>query len=244
MDASWEPGNVKSSSNNILITGTDRGIGLGLVRHYLDKGESVVATSRRPEPSGELADLAKTYADRIRLMSLDVVDEDSLVRFGDAIRGEGISFKTVISNAGVTVAEDFGRWTAKVFTTNFLVNTVGPALLIQAIEPSLKSGAKVVHISSGMGSIERNINPENGLDAYAVSKCGLNILSRRLAEKFKPRGIIVLSLDPGWVRTDMGGPEAPTEVSEAVQNITSTIERAGVEDTGNFLSSAGSRIPW
>ena len=235
---------MSTSNNNILITGTDRGIGLGLARHYLEKGESIVATSRRIEPSGELAELTETYADRIRLMSLDVVDEESVSRFGDEIRSEGISFSTVISNAGVTVAEDFGLWTAKVFTTNFLVNTVGPALLVQAIESSLESGAKVVNISSGMGSIERNINPENGLDAYAVSKCGLNILSRRLAEKLRPRGVIVMSLDPGWVKTDMGGPDAPTEIDDAVRNITSTIERAGMGDTGCFLSSNGSKIPW
>ena len=235
---------MSSSNNNILITGADRGIGLGLVRHYLERGESVVATSRRIEPSRELADLAETCTERVRLMSLDVVDEESISRFGDEIGRKRITFTTVISNAGVTVAEDFGRWTAKGFSSNLLVNTVGPALLVQAIESSLERGAKVVQISSGMGSIELNINPENGLDAYAVSKCGLNMLSRRLAEKLRPRGVIVMSLDPGWVKTDMGGPEAPTEVNDAVHNITSTVERAGMDDAGHFLSSDGSKIPW
>ena len=235
---------MTSSNNNILITGADRGIGLGLARHYLEKGESVGATSRRIEPSAELSDLTAIHADHCELMSLDVVDEESISRFGETIHSRGITFATVLCNAGVTVAENFGQWTAKAFTTNFLVNTVGPALLIQAIESSLQSGAKVVCISSGMGSIARNINPENGLDAYAVSKCGLNILSRRLAEKLRPRGVIVMSLDPGWVKTDMGGPEAPTEIDDAVRNITSTIERAGMDDAGSFLSSTGSRIPW
>jgi NAD(P)-dependent dehydrogenase (short-subunit alcohol dehydrogenase family) len=235
---------VSSSSNNTLITGADRGIGLGLVRHYLEKGESIVATSRRTEPSDELAALTETYPERIRLVSLDVADEESISRFGDDIRDIGITFATVISNAGVTVAEDFGAWTAKTFSTNFRVNTVGPALLVQAIESSLEGGAKVVQISSGMGSAERNINPDNPLDAYAVSKCGLNILSRRLAEKLRSRGVIVVSLDPGWVKTDMGGPEAPTEVGDAVRRMTSTIEQVTIDDTGNFLSSDGSRIPW
>ena len=235
---------MSTSNNNILITGADRGIGLALVRHYAEKGQSVVATSRRAEPSDELSDLTKNYAGRIRLMSLDVADEESISQFGDEIRNREITFATVISNAGVSVAEDFGLWTAEGFTTNFLVNAVGPALLVQAIESSLESGAKVVCISSGMGSIERNINPENGLDAYAASKCGLNILSRRLAEKLRPRGIIVMSLDPGWVRTDMGGPDAPTEIDDAVGKITLTIEKAGMGDAGSFLSNNGSRIPW
>ena len=235
---------MSTNDDNILITGTDRGIGLGLVRHYLEKGGSVVATSRRSQPSGELADLAATYSGHIRLMSLDAVDEESVSRFGDDIRSKGITFATVISNAGVTVAEDFGRWTAQTFMSNFLVNTVGPALLVQAIEPSLQIGAKIVCISSGMGSIERNINPGNGLDAYAVSKCGLNILSRRLAEKLRPRGVIVMSLDPGWVKTDMGGPEAPTTVDDAVRKMVSTIERSGMNESGSFLASNGSLIPW
>ncbi len=235
---------MSSSSDNVLITGADRGIGLGLTRHYLENGASVVTTSRRNTPSDELSNLAATYAERVELMSLDVVDEESVSRFGGEVLGKGMTFTTVISNAGVTVAEDFGRWTARGFTTNFLVNTVGPALLIQSIESSLKKGAKVAFISSGMGSIERNINPGNGLDAYAVSKCGLNILSRRLAEKLRPRGVIVMSLDPGWVKTDMGGPDAPIEIDEAVRSITSTIERAELGDTGNFLSSNGSTISW
>ena len=95
-----------------------------------------------------------------------------------------------------------------------------------------------------MGSIELNINPENPLDAYAVSKCALNILSRRLAEKLRPRGITVVSMNPGWVRTDMGGHEAPTTVDEAVDEMTSTIDSINAEDTGKFLASDGSEIPW
>jgi NAD(P)-dependent dehydrogenase (short-subunit alcohol dehydrogenase family) len=235
---------VSHSPDNILITGADRGIGLGLVTQYLKQGESVVATSRRARPSAELSSLQEAYPVSLEVMSLDVVDEISIADFSDHVRDRGINFSIVVSNAGVTVTEDFGRWTSRGFSDNFLVNTVGPALLIQGVEASLASGAKVICISSGMGSVERNINPGNGLDAYAVSKCGLNILSRRLAEKLRPRGIIVLSLDPGWVKTDMGGPDAPTHVDDAVSQIVPTIERAGPDDSGRFISSQGTTIPW
>ena len=232
------------NQNNILVTGGDRGIGLGLVRHYLEGGREVVVTSRRPRPGGALADLNKRFDKGLRLMHLDVADEPSINRFADMIRSRGIAFGTVINNAGVTVEEPFGQWTARNFAANFLVNTVGPALIVQALEPYLELNAKIVQISSGMGSTARNINPENALDAYAVSKCGLNILSRRLAEKLRPKGVTVIAIDPGWVKTDMGGPDAPTTVEEAVRDMIATIDRIGLEESGSFLARDGSTIPW
>lgn len=231
-------------SNSILVTGADRGLGLGFVRHYVKKGKSVVATSRRSHAADELAGLAKQYPGRMQVMSLDVSDGKSISEFAGIVKARNIAFEIVISNAGVTIEEPFGQWTAETFGTNFLVNTVGPALIFQAIEPFLEQGAKVVHVSSGMGSIEWNINPENSLDAYAVSKCGLNILSRRLAEKLRPGGITVFLINPGWVKTDMGGLEAPTTVDEAIDEMTSTIARVTIDDTGSFLASDGSVIPW
>jgi len=235
---------IGDTRNCILVTGADRGIGLGFVRDYLESGRQVVATSRRPVPTNELAALREEHAGRLLVICLDVAKETSITRFADDVRALGITFGTLISNAGVTVEESFGEWTARTFTTNFLVNTVGPALLVQALDPFLEEGAKLVQISSGMGSIEWNINPENGLDAYAVSKCGLNILSRRLAEKLRPRGIVVCSLNPGWVRTAMGGPDAPASVREAVREMITIIDKIGMDDSGSFLASDGSTIPW
>lgn len=235
---------VADNRHNILVTGADRGIGLGFVRHYLENGSQVVATSRRTRSTDDLVELTEEYAGRLCVMPLDVTDEASISQFAKDIGAQGITFGVVISNAGVTVEESFGQWTSRTFEANFLVNTVGPALLVQAVDPYLEEGAKVVQISSGMGSTERNINPENGLDAYAVSKCGLNILSRRLAEKLRPRGIMVVSLDPGWVRTDMGGPEAPTSVNESVGAMALTIDNIGMGNSGSFLASNGKAISW
>lgn len=233
-----------SGYGSVLVTGADRGLGLGFVRHYLKIGRMIVGTSRRLRPADELARLQDRYPDRLSVMRMDTSDERSIVEFAENLQLRKFRFRLAINNAGVTIAESFGNWTAETFVTNFVVNTVGPALVIQAIEPFLERGAKVVQISSGMGSIEWNIDPENPLDAYAVSKCGLNILSKRLAEKLRPRDITVFSMNPGWVKTDMGGQEAPTTVAEAIDEMTAAIDRVSIEDTGSFIASDGSVIPW
>ena len=231
-------------SASVLVTGADRGLGLGFVGHYLQAGRSVIATSRRARAGDELTLLAERYAESLNILSLDVGDASSIAGLAETLQSRGNTVRTVICNAGVSKGEEFGQWSAENFAHHFLVNATGPALVVQAIEPFLENGAKVILISSGMGSIERNINPENSLDAYAASKCALNILSRRLAEKLRPRDMTVLSLDPGWVKTDMGGPEAPTPVGEAIRGMTSTIDKISIDDTGCFLARDGSLIPW
>jgi NAD(P)-dependent dehydrogenase (short-subunit alcohol dehydrogenase family) len=108
----------------------------------------------------------------------------------------------------------------------------------------MAEGSKLINVSSGMGSLEINVNPENGQDAYAMSKAALNMLTRRLAEKLRPKGIIVVSMSPGWVRTDMGGESAPNSVEDAVASMQTTAEALTLEQSGTFMSEKGRQIPW
>lgn len=235
---------MNGRKNCVLITGADRGLGLGFVRHYLGVGRPVIATSRRSQPGEDLTALTEKFPERLQILRLDTGDEASIAEFADGVGNQNSTFGIAINNAGVSIDEAFGQWTAEVFRRQFLVNAVGPALVVQAIKQFLEPGAKVVNLSSGMGSIEWNNQPEAPLDAYAASKCGLNILSRRLAEKLRPCGIVVFALNPGWVKTDMGGQEARTTVDEAIAEMTSTIEKVGIERAGTFVASDGSEIPW
>lgn len=222
----------------VLITGANRGIGLGLAKHYLNASWVVVGSSR----VGREAEAFQTLGDSFVPVQLDVSDEQSIHKLRDTL--STLSFDLVVNNAGTCFDESMGEWTSTTFVESFKVNSIGPALVAQTVAPLMNEGAKLVNITSGMGSLELGINPENGLDAYAMSKAALNMLSRRLAEKFRPAGTIVVSLNPGWVQTDMGGAGAPNQVGGAVAAMASVIDGLTLEQSGLCLAETGSVLPW
>lgn len=228
----------------VLVTGVNRGLGLGFVRSYLAAGWSVLGTARTPGRSADLGALEAQYGARLVLIELDVTSEASVAQLVGVLNARAGALDLVINNAGVSVDEGLGDWTVAGFETSFLVNAVGPALVAQAAAPFMQAGSRLIMLSSGVGSSELNINPLVGLDAYAMSKAALNILTRRLASKLSARGITVIALNPGWVRTDMGGGEAPASVSEAIEAMTAMIESVALSDSGGFFGADGGSLPW
>jgi NADP-dependent 3-hydroxy acid dehydrogenase YdfG len=176
----------KAQSEIVIVTGSNRGLGLAWVKHYLAAGKSVIATCRKPAAAIELLELSEQYGAQLLIEQLDVTDEASISRLGSHLKQHQVSIDVGISNAGVTVTEQFGNWTRKGFEANISVNTIGAALFAQLIAPHLNDGAMLVQITSAVGSISR-ARRDNPLDAYAVSKAGLNMLTRRLAVKLKDR---------------------------------------------------------
>lgn len=235
---------MNTTERRVLITGANRGLGLGFTTRYLEEGWAVIATARTPETATELLAVRDRVGERLMLQPLDVTRERSVTELAARLAGEDLHLDLVISNAGLAAAEEFGDWTAATFEALFRVNTVGPALLAQALAPLMREGAVLVNMSSGMGSMALNINPAGPLDAYAMTKAALNILSLRLATKLRGRGITVVAMNPGWVQTEMGGAEAPLTVAEAVRQATATIETLTTEHTGRYLSNTGDEIPW
>ena len=234
----------KERLKKVLITGANRGIGLGFVKQYLQSHCFVVATTRNVNKQGTIFQLAKKYPTQLLIVDLEVTSSASIAVFEQELKQLGITFDIVINNAGVSLEEHFGKWTPEAFENNIRVNTIGPALVIQAVAPFLANDSKLVQISSGMGSLELNINPEGALDAYAISKAGLNLLTIRLASKFYAKGIIVIAINPGWVQTDMGGTEAPETVDHVVNNMILTIDKLVLATSGTFISDKGEVIPW
>lgn len=231
-------------SNSIFITGANRGMGLGYVNFYLKKGLSVVATAKDPQNSIELISLHKEHPKQLLIAELDLEKGESIDRLADLFKKAKATFQIAINNAGISLAEEFGKWIMPTFEQHFRINTIGPALVSQAIVPYMGKDSKLIQISSGLGSLEWNINPQMPLDAYAMSKCSLHSLTVRLAEKLRERQIIVVAINPGWVKTDMGGNEAPMHIAEAINNITETVENLTDKVTGKFLSDQGELIPW
>lgn len=225
-----------------LITGANRGLGLGFVRHYLLAGHRVFATARNPCDCGAFDELKRKFGHKLVTVAVDVSCDSSIAALPAVLQDEALDL--VINNAGICPDENIGHWTAERFATSFAVNVTGPALVAQALVPLMKPGSCLANLSSGLGSIEMNINPDDGLDAYGASKAALNMLGRRLAEKLAPRGITVISISPGWVRTDMGGGEADLSVEESVRDVTTTIESIRPSQSGLFFSRLGEVLPW
>ncbi|MFO0560171.1 MAG: SDR family oxidoreductase [Polyangiales bacterium] len=228
---------------HVIVTGAGRGIGLELTRQLLARGDRVTATARDPNV-GSLAELKRQHGDHLRVLALDVSDAASIDAFAKALDGEAVD--VLINNAAISGNQ--GALNSlemddalKVYATN----AVGPVLLTRALRGNLRKGtdARVAHITSGMGSISENTS--GGWYAYRMSKAALNMASKCLALEFEREGILSAVINPGWVKTDMGGSGAPTEVNESAEGILRVIDSLTAPRSGAFLDYRGEReIGW
>ncbi|MGC6429510.1 MAG: SDR family NAD(P)-dependent oxidoreductase [Jejuia sp.] len=234
--------NAKADNKTAIVTGSNRGMGLGWVKHFLNEGYTVIATARKPEKADDLIALKKQYKKQLLIQKLDVTSEEDMAALSAMLKKKNIKIDIAISNAGVTVLEDFGKWTSKGILMNFKVNTMGSALFAQAIGPYLNNGATLVNLSSGAGSITYQ-KKSNDLDAYRISKAGVNMLTRTLSARFEDRNIIVISITPGGVKTDMN-PNGKLSVSEAIPIMYNTILNLTMENSGTFINNKGKLMAW
>lgn len=229
----------------VVITGANRGIGLGFVNYYLSDGSQVIALSRSTIDQSTLTSLLEHNINkRFHNLTVNLLDESSINNTAKSISNLCSGVDLLINNAGVAEHEVFGEWSQAALTTNFQVNSVAPALLTQALSSQLNQHSKVIQLSSGLASISNNQNPLEGFDGYCMSKAAINMLTRRVASKLSDKKIIVNAISPGWVQTDMGGPEAPVTITEAVNTLTQTIEMLSMENSGKFLDENGNKIDW
>lgn len=220
-----------------LVTGANRGIGLEFARQLAARGDSVVATVRDPERAGDLQGLP------VRVERLDVSDSQSVAGLSGAL--DGLAIDALIHNAGIgTAGPGLAGLTREELERNFAVNSIGPVLLTQALLPHLRAGQRklVAAISSGLASLEGNSG--GGWYAYRGAKVALNMFVRTMAAELKREGFTFVLLDPGWVRTEMGGPDAPTSTDESVRAMLKVLDTLSPTDMGSFLNRRGKRVPW
>jgi NAD(P)-dependent dehydrogenase (short-subunit alcohol dehydrogenase family) len=227
----------------ILVTGANRGIGLEFTHQLLAHGARVVAACRQPGRALKLTELAAAYPGRLNVLPLDLSRERSIDELARETAALGDRLDVLINNAGVLVGgERWGELATKTFADSFATNALGPLLLTQRLAPLLGSGARVVNVSSDLGSIAQT--REFHSPSYAVSKAALNMVTRLLAAQLGPAGTIVVSVNPGWVRTDMGGARAPLATAESVTAMRAVIEQLDAAANGAFLDYAGATLPW
>jgi NAD(P)-dependent dehydrogenase (short-subunit alcohol dehydrogenase family) len=230
--------------NTVLITGANRGLGLEFVRQYAADGWRVIAACRDPGAAGELNRLAAASGGRIALIALDVSDLGSVSAAAQSLGGTPIDL--LINNAGVGSprgqklgALDYAAW-ARVLD----VNTLGPMRVTEAFLDHIAAGGgkKVVTITSGMGSIADN--GSGGSYAYRSSKAAVNMVVKSLSLDLAPRGITCIVMNPGWVRTDMGGPGGKISPEESISGMRRVIAKLKPADTGKFFNYDGGSYPW
>ena len=226
-------------SKQILIIGASRGIGLGLTREFASRGWHVAASER--SPSEGLRDAAQDHENAIEIVTVDVTKPDTYQGLSSKF-GEG-SLDAIIVNAGITGAshQSAEQATDEEIAHVMQTNAYGPARVGKALLPLLKDGGTLAFMSSLMGSIA---DSSGGYEFYRVSKVSLNMLAKGISEQqAKERDIEVLSLHPGWVQTDMGGPNASITVEESCTGLADVVERAGGGGY-RFVNYKGEEIPF
>lgn len=230
---------------NVLITGTSRGIGLEFVRQFLDHGDIVLATCRYPKQADELQKLLTHYEDRLIITRIDVTDESTIDASYQEIVKRIERLDLLINNAGVyDEGQSLGSLKLNDGIHSFSVNAIGPILVAQKYLGLLKKGgqSKVVSISSGMGAFTNK--RDGGHYFYCASKAALNMNMLAYAYDAKQYGITSIVLSPGWVKTDMGGPNAPLTPTESVSRLIKIIDRITLKDTGKFFNWDGNEHKW
>ena len=222
----------------VLITGGARGIGSEFVRQYAADGWSVIATVRDPDA----ADAVRATGGDIRVERLDMRDLAAVAGFAKAIGDTPLD--VFIANAGITHPEGLSTAEeAQGWLEVFAVNVVAPTLLAETLAPKvIARRGKMVAITSQMGSIADNRS--GGWTAYRASKSALNSAWYSMAIERAREPITIAMLHPGWVQTDMGGPNATLPIPESVSSMRRVIERLQPQESGAFLNDRGEPLPW
>ena len=234
---------------NILVTGANRGIGLALTRRFLELGQRVFAGVRKPQSAGSLTDLLPDQRARLTIVGLDVTSDASVREAAAQIAGHTPRLDVLVNMAGVSPSPHDARLDAVDLAKcreAFEINVLGPLRTAQAFAPLLRAAAsaeqpaRLVNVSSGVASMA---GKDNGMFyAYCVSKTALNMLSLTESFDLKSDHVCVVALDPGWVRTELGGPNAHLAPEESAAACAELISGLKLEQSGKFLHYSGSEI--
>ncbi|MFK8066801.1 MAG: SDR family oxidoreductase [Gammaproteobacteria bacterium] len=223
-------------SQTVLVTGSNRGIGLELCRQLKQRGDDVIATCRKA--SSELKELNIETIENV-----EVSDPASLGILADKLNDRKIDW--LINNAGIAGAFGLGDVDAEAiesFKQMFAVNSIGPLLTTQTLLSNLAEGSKIGIITSRMGSVADN--DSGGSYAYRMSKAAVNAAGKSLSIDLQPKGIAVAILHPGYVRTDMTDNNGLMDTDESAIGLIARMEELNLDNTGTFWHSNGDLLPW
>jgi NAD(P)-dependent dehydrogenase (short-subunit alcohol dehydrogenase family) len=231
-----------ANSRLALIVGANRGIGLGVTKVFLARGWDVIATAREPDKAAALRALAAEHPGRVSIPRLDMGDAAAVDGFGGTLGGTVLD--AVLVNAGVAgpAHRSAGAATAEEIGELMFVNAIAPVRLARSLAGHVRPGSGVVAFTSSvMGSVA--VNP-GGHELYRASKAALNSLTRGLWGELSRRKLTMVSVHPGWVRTDMGGSAAAVSVEDSSEGVVAVIEAQSGAHQHRFLAYTGEELPW
>jgi len=235
---------------NILITGASRGLGLGFSRHFAATGWRVFATCRNPAEAADLAGLAAESGGQLTIDTLDVDDFEAIAALAAKLSGTPID--VLLNNAGIDGRKpqglgsvDYDSWAAVLHTNVLSVMKMTETFIANVAASERKL---IVMVSSGLSSLANKRGPtdvgDGELYIYRSSKAALNMLTKGLGLGLAARGVAVVAIGPGWVRTGLGGPHAKFSVEESMANVCPMIEKFTMKDTGKLYLYDGNELPW
>lgn len=229
---------------NVLITGANRGLGLGHAQRFAQRGIEVFATTRATAEAQELHRLARAFPGRFTVLHYDAGAADAPARLKAALADTPIDL--LLCNAGAQ--GESGQSLGNIHVDGVLdlirINALAPLKLVEALiyNISLSERKLIAFQSSQMGSIGNNHS--GGSYEYRLSKTALNMIARNVANDLKSRGVVTVALHPGWVRTRMGGQGAPVSVEDSVAGQQRLFDSLTVEHSGRFFNYDGTELPW
>lgn len=244
---------------SLFITGASRGIGLEFVKQLTELPQPpkhIFATCRNPDAAEELRQLASKHPN-VHLHKLDVRDYASypvvVDWVGSHLEGQGLN--VLVNSAGIAHWQGFDDVTREHMLDCMETNAVVPLMMAKAFLPLLKKAANaggstglscaraaIVNFSTRMGSIDDNTS--GGSYAYRTSKTAQNMVTKSMSVDLKPMGILAVSLHPGWVLTEMGGPNALIDAATSVSGLLKVMEGLNDDSVGRFISFKGEIVPW
>ncbi len=232
---------MSASPPTVVVVGASRGLGLGLASEYAARGARVIGTVRRQQPPGALHTLAASAQGRVVVETLDTTSAKQIAALASRLAGETIDILFV--NAGISLghADTLPAASDATFLEVMRINALAPLRVIEALADRVPAGGVIAAMSSLMASVAGN--QSGGMEVYRASKAALNMLLKSFAAR-RGQGRAVLAVSPGWVRTDMGGPEAPLDVATSVRGIVDVLAtwrgRSGVA----FVDYRGKDMAW
>jgi NAD(P)-dependent dehydrogenase (short-subunit alcohol dehydrogenase family) len=225
-----------------LVVGANRGIGLGVTKEFLRRDWDVIATARDPSKARALHDLEASHPGRVSIPKLDTADPAAVDSFPATLGGRPLD--AVLVNAGVSGPEHRSASAATEAETGALMftNAIAPIRLARLLADHIRPGSGVLAFTSSvMGSVAEN---PGGHELYRASKAALNSLSRGLWGELRGRNLTLISMHPGWVRTDMGGPSAAVSVEDSAAGIVKVLEQQAGAHQHRFLDYMGHELAW